>query len=176
MPSEKKELRELLKLAIKTLIFQEARVLQLEHAYTPSFVMDEMVRSIQEAKRQVIPLVRWMAPKERNVLIKKVIRQSVDEEIDRAIVARKNRCFRCIHLRYFDEEGAPQVNLPIKKGPARVIGCEITSISSKIQCKGFMESPTATSLEDYLMDMAFFYEVKEMFDRFEEIWDEYLTV
>jgi hypothetical protein len=28
--------------------------------------------------------------------------------------------------------------------------------------------------EDYLDEMAFLYEVKEMFDRFEEIWD-YLT-
>ena len=169
-----KELREAIRLGIKTLIIQEVRVFQLEQAYAPSFVIDEMVRSIQEAKRQVISLVRLIAPKERNALIKRVIRQSVDEEIDRAIEARKNRCFRCIHVRYFDDEGAPHVHLPIKKGPARVIGCEITSTPSKIQCKGFIESPAATSLEGYLMDISFFYEVKEMFDRFEEIWKDYL--
>jgi hypothetical protein len=126
-------------------------------------------------KRQVISLVRLIAPKERDALIKSVIRQSINEEIDQAIEARKNRCFRCIHVRYFDDEGAPHTHLPVRKGPARVIGCEITSAPSKIQCKGFVENPAATRIEEYLMDMAFFYEVKEMFDRFEEIWEDYFS-
>lgn len=175
MPFEKKEIRKLLKLTIKTLVFQEVRLLQLEQASSPSFMMEEMARSIQEAKRQVMELVRWIPPKERNVLIKKVVRQSIDEEIDQAIGARQNKCFRCIHVRYFDAEGFPHVKFPIQKGPARVMGCEIASRSSKAPCKEFVESPTATSLGEYLMDMAFFYEVKEMFDQFEEIWTDYLT-
>ncbi len=48
-----------------------------------------MARSIQEAKRQVMALVRLMPPKERDALIKRLIRQSVDEEIDQAIQVRK---------------------------------------------------------------------------------------
>ena len=175
MSVKDRELREAIKSAIRTLILQEIRVLQLEQAYTPSFVMDEMGRSIEEMKKHIISLVRWMEPKERNALIKRVIRQSVDEEIDRAIKTRRNRCLRCIHIRFFDEEGAPHVALPIRKGRARVIGCKITSNLSKIQCKGFMESPAATSFETYLQDMTLFYEVKEMFDQFEGIWEDYFT-
>jgi hypothetical protein len=56
MTPGKKELRGLLILAIKTLILQEVRVLQLEQVYTPSFVMDEMVRSIQEAGHLIGPI------------------------------------------------------------------------------------------------------------------------
>ena len=175
MPLKDRELREAIRLAIRTLILQEVRVLQLEQTYTPPFVMDEMGRSIEEKKRQVILLVRWMEPKERNALITRLVRRSVDEEIDRAIKARRNRCLRCIHVRYFDEEGAPHVNLPVRKGRARMIGCEITSNLSKIQCKGFIESPAATSLGAYILDMTLFYEVKEMFDQFEEIWEGYFT-
>ncbi len=175
MQEEDKKLKEAIRLTIKILILQEVRVLQLEQTHSPSMVMDEIIRSIQEAKREIISLVRWMAPKERNALIKRVIRQSVDEEIDQAIKVRKNKCLRCMHVRYVDEGGTPHIDLPIRKGRAWMIGCEITPAPSKIQCKGFIESSVATSLEDYLMDMAFLYEIKEMFDRFEEIWKDYLT-
>jgi hypothetical protein len=170
MPKER-VLREALRIAIKALIIQEVRVLQLEQACSPAFIIDEMALSIQEAKRQVIDLVRFMPTKERNALIKRLIRQSVDEEIDRSIQVRKNRCLRCIHVRYFDEAGSPHVNLPIGTGRARVIGCEVTS---KVQCRSFSENAMATPIEEYLSEIAFFYEVKEMFDQFEEIWD-YLT-
>ena len=63
MEARKKELREALKLAIKSLIIQEARVIQLEKSSPPPFVLDEMVRSIEEAKRRVTALVRLMRPK-----------------------------------------------------------------------------------------------------------------
>jgi hypothetical protein len=171
MTSKEKALREALRTAIKALIIQEVRVLQLEQARSPAFIIDEMARSIQEAKRQVIDLVRFMPTQERNALIKKLIRQSVDEEIDRSIQVRKNRCLRCIHVRYLDEVGSPHVNLPIGTGRARVIGCEVITSTSGVQCLHFTESPTATSIEDYLSEISFFYEVKEMFDQFNEIWD-----
>ena len=172
MRAEKKELRRALKLAIKGLIIQEVRLLQLEKSRPPAFILDEMARSIQEAKSQVMTLVRLMPPKERNLLIKRLVRQSVDEEIDQAIRVRKTRCFRCLHVRYFDEAGSSHVNLPFGMERAYVIGCEVTPVG--IQCQNFVESSRAFSTEDYLNEMAFLYEVKEMFDQFEEIWD-YLT-
>lgn len=172
MRSEKKELRQALKLAIKGLIIQEVRLSQLEKSRPPAFILDEMARSIQEAKSQVMALVRFMPPKERDALIKRLVRQSVDEEIDQAIQVRKTRCFRCLHVRYFDEAGSSHVNLPFGMGRAHVIGCEITRAG--IQCQNFIESSLAVSKEDYLNEMAFLYEVKEIFEQFEEIWD-YLT-
>jgi len=172
MRAEKKGLRQALKLAIKDLIIQEVRLLQLEQARPPAFILDEMARSIQEAKSQVMALVRFLPAKERNLLIKRLARQSVDEEIDQAIQVRKTRCFRCLHVRYFDEAGSSHVNLPFGMERAHVIGCEVTPVG--IQCQNFIESSSAFSTEDYLSEMAFLYEVKEMFDQFEEIWD-YLT-
>lgn len=176
MPLNKKELREALRLAIKTLIIQEVRVLQLERATTPSFIIDEMARSIQEAKREIISLVRLMPSKERNVFIKRLIRQSIDEEIDQGVQVRKNKCFRCIHVRYFDEEGSPYVNLPIGIRQVQIMGCDEIRTASKGRCRRFVERARATSLEDYLSEMALFYELREMFKRFKEIWKEYFLL
>ena len=175
MESKKKELREALRLAIKSLIIQEIRVIQLEQSFPPPFVLDEMVRSIEEAKRQVIALVRLMRPKERELLVKRLIRQSVDEEIDQAIRVRQKRCFRCTHVRYFDESGSPHSTFPIGEERARVIGCEMISSPSGVECRSFAESSLAISIGDYLDEMSIFYEVKEMFDQFEKIWENYLT-
>jgi len=172
MPSEKKELRDALKSAIKGLIIQEVRALQLEQSNAPAFVLDQVVRSIREVKREIIGLVRLMHPKERNTLIKRLIRQSVDEEIDQAIQVRKTRCFRCLHVRYFDEAGLSHVNLPRGKGRARAMGCQINPAG--IQCQDFVERSYAISNPDYLNEMAFLYEVKEKSKEFDEIWD-YLT-
>jgi hypothetical protein len=176
MTPEEKELRNALRLAIKILIIREVRVLQLERAYAPSFIIYEMARSIQEAKRQVISLIRLMPSKERNVLIKRLIRQSIDEEIDQGVQVRKNKCFRCIHVRYFDEEGSSYVNLSIGIRQVQIMGCDEIRAASKGRCRRFVERARATSLEDYLSEMALFYELREMFKRFEEIWGEYFLL
>jgi hypothetical protein len=42
MVQKDKELREAVRLGIKTLIIQEVRLLRLERAFTPPLVMDEM--------------------------------------------------------------------------------------------------------------------------------------
>ncbi len=173
MPPEKKELREVLRLGIKTLILQEVRALQLERAYTPSFIIDEMARSIQEAKRQVISLVRLMPSEERNGLIKRLIRQSIDDEIDRAIQLRKNKCIRCIHGRFYDELGTAYMNLPIGITRAKTIGCDKLQPSLRKRCRRFVETSMAISVEDYLNEMTLLYELREIFDRFEEIWMDY---
>jgi len=175
MESKKKELREALKLVIKSLIIQEVRRTQLEQSSLPPFVRDEMVRSIEEAKRQIIALVRLMRPKEREALIKRLIRQSVDEEIDQAIRVRQKRCFRCTHVRYFDEAGVSHAAFPIGEERARVIGCEMISSPSGVECRSFTESSLAISIGDYLDEMSTLCEVKEMFDQFERIWEDYLT-
>ncbi len=170
-----KKLRESLTSLIKGLIIQEVRFLQLKQSFSPQFILDEMGRSIDEIKRQVIAVVRWMPEREREVLLKRFIRQSVDEEIDQAIRLRQKKCFRCIHVRYFDEEGAPHTTLPAGDEKARVVGCEIVSSPFGEECRRFVESSLATSLEDYLDEMSILYEVKEMFEGFERIWEDYLT-
>jgi hypothetical protein len=175
MESRKKELREALKLVIKGLIIQETRRAQLEQSSSPSFVLDEMLRSIEEAKREVIVLVRLMRPRERETLIKRLIRQSVDEEIDQAIKVRQKRCFRCTHVRYFDETGAPHVAFPLGEERARVIGCEMISSPSGVECRTFTESSLAISIGDYLDEVSVLYEVRQTFDQIERIWEDYLT-
>ena len=175
MPPVKRELREALKLAIKSLIIQEVRRTQLEQSSPAPFVLDEMIRSIEETKRQVIALARLMPPKERELLVKRLIRQSVDEEVDQAIRVRQKRCFRCIHVRYFDDAGAPHSAFPTGEQRARVIGCEMISSPSGVECRSFTESFLAISIGDYLDEVGIFYEVKEMLDQFEKIWEDYLT-
>jgi len=175
METRKKELREALKSAIKGLIIQEVRVIQLEKSSAPLFVLDEMVRSIEEAKRRVTALVRLMRPKEREALIKRLIRQSVDEEIDQAIKMRQKRCFRCTHVRYFDEAGALHAAFPIGEERARVIGCEMISSPSGVECRTFTESSLAISIGDYLDEVSVLYEVRQTFDQFKKIWEDYLT-
>jgi hypothetical protein len=171
----KKELKEALKLAIKGLIIQEFRVLQLEQAHCPGFIIDEMARSIEEAKRQIITLVGFMPLKERDALIKRLIRRSVDEEIDHAIQVRRTRCFRCVHVRYFDDTGTSYGVFPSIRDRARVMGCEVIRPASGMECRSFIENPLTISMGDYLDEMSIFYEVKEMFDQLEKIWEDYLT-
>jgi len=175
MPSAKSDLRKALKLAIKTLVIQEVRVLQLEPAATPSFIIDEMARSLQEAKREIISLIRLIPSKEREALIKRLIRQSIDEEIDQGVQVRKNRCFRCVHVRYFDDKGASHMDLPSGIRQAQAFGCDEVRTASEDRCRRFVETARATPLEDYLSEMALLYELREMFERFEEIWKDYLS-
>ncbi len=173
MPPNQRETKKALRMGIKTLIIQEVRVLQLERAYAPSFIIDEMARSIQEAKKQVISLVRLIPSKERNAFIKRFIRQSIDEEIDQGIQVRKNKCIRCVHGRFYDEGGTPHMNLPIGIIQVQTIGCDKVQPSLRRNCRRFVETARATSIENYLDEMALLYELREMFERFNEIWKEY---
>jgi hypothetical protein len=140
-----------------------------------------MKRSIQEAKVQVMSLTRSMDPHERNVLIKRIIDQSVDEEVDEAIGARKNKCLRCIHVRYFDEAGSAYFDLPY--GVDREGACDVSTLQIVCEnppipgasCEEFTEKRSASPLGEYLDEIRLFYEVKEMLDRLEEIWEGYLN-
>ena len=174
MQVKDKELREAIKLGIRTLIIQEVRLLRLEHSFTPHIVIDVMSQSIQDTKREIAKLARAMAQKERAALLKRMIRQAVDEEINRAIELRKTRCIRCVHGRFYDEVGTAHPNLPVNTR-AEQIGCDKLRPSLRKSCGRFVETSKAVSLEHYLNEMTLLYEFRELINRMEEIWKGYLT-
>jgi hypothetical protein len=173
MPSKMNELRDTLKLAIKTLILQEVRVLRLEQGFTPHIVIDEMSRSIQETKKTIIKLTRAMKDKENAALLKRMILQAVNEEIDRDIQLRKTKCIRCLHGRFYDEEGTAHLNLPVGIHRAQTIGCDKLRPSLRKSCRRFVEISMTASLDDYLNGMTLLYEFRELINRIEEIWEDY---
>src|SRR4030066_1619579 len=136
MASKKKELREVLRLGIKTLIIQEVRLLRLERSFTPHIIIDEKSHSIQYTKKEIVKLTKAMAQKERAALLRKMIRQAVDEEIDQAIQLRKTRCIRCLHGRFYDEAGTAHANLPVKTR-AEAVGCDKLRPSLRKSCRRF---------------------------------------
>jgi len=173
MPIRDKELREAIKLGVKTLILQEVRLLRLERSFTPHIIIEEISHSIQDTKKEIVKLTKTMAQKERTVLLKKMIRQAVDEEIDQAIQLRKTRCIRCLHGRFYDGEGTAHMNLPVRTR-AEKIGCDKLRPSLRKSCRRFVEMSKAASLDQYLNEMALLYEFRELIDRIEEILKEYL--
>jgi len=64
--------------------------------------------------------------------------------------------------------------LPVGIRQAQIIGCVKIKPASKDRCRRFVEGATATSVEDYLSEMAVLYELQEIFERFKEIWEDYL--
>jgi len=169
----KKDSRKTLKSGIKTLILQEVRLLRLERSFTPNIIIDEMSRSIQGTKRELVKLAKGMGQKERTLLLKKMIRQAVDKEIERAIQLRKTKCIRCLHGRFYDEAGTAHVNLPIGVHRVQTVGCDKLSPSLRKSCRRFVEKSMGTSLDDYLNEMTLLYEFRDIINRMEEIWKGY---
>ncbi|MDI6762130.1 MAG: hypothetical protein QME83_03770 [Thermodesulfobacteriota bacterium] len=174
MPLDK-ELKKVLKLGIKTIVFQEIRLLRMEQAFTPEIVLGGISQSIEETKREIARLTRTMSHKERASLLKKMIRQAADEEIDRAIQLRKNRCLRCIHGRFYDRSEVPYSNLPLNENLVQTFGCDQLRPALRKTCRRFVETSTTPFLEEYLNEIAFLYEFREMVDRMEEIWKDFLS-
>jgi hypothetical protein len=174
MPVKDKELKEAIKMGIKTLIIQEVRLLRLEHTFTPPLIIDEMSHSIRDTKREIVKLAKAMVQKERVTLLRKMIRQAVDEEIDRAIQLRKTRCVRCLHRRFYDEAGMAHTSLPVKTR-AEAVGCDKLRPSLRKSCRRFVEMSTAPSLDQYLNEMTLLYEFRDVMNRIEEIWKDYLN-
>ena len=172
MPVQEKELKKTIKLGIKTLIIQEVRLLRLEHSFTPHIVIDEISHSIQDTKKEIVKLTKAMAQKERAALLRKMICQAVDEEIDRAIQLRKTRCVRCLHGRFYDEAGSAHANLPVKTR-AEAIGCDKLRPSLRKSCRRFVEMSTAPSLDQYLNEMTLLYEFRDVISRIEVVWKDY---
>ncbi len=172
MPVKERELKEAIKLGIRTLIIQEVRLLRLEHAFTPRMIIDEMSQAIQETKRGIVKLTKAMAQKERGTFLKRMIRQAVDEEIDRAIELRKTRCIRCLHGRFYDAAGTAHANLPVKTR-AEAIGCDKLRPNLRKRCRRFVEASRAVSLEGYLNEMTVLYEFRDVISGVEEVWNDY---
>jgi hypothetical protein len=172
MPVKEKELKKAIKIEIKALILQEVRLSRLERAFTPYVMTDEISHSIQETKRMLIKLTRSMDHKKRTVLLKRMVCQAVDEEIDRAIALRKTKCIRCLHGRFYDEAGTAYVNLPVKTRVV-AIGCDQFRPGLRKSCRRFVEMPMAPSLDDYFNEVSFLYELRDVLSRMEEIWRDY---
>jgi hypothetical protein len=172
MAGKEKELKKAIKMGIKTLILQEVRLSRLERAFTPFVMTDEMSHSIQETKRMIIKLTRSMDHKKRTVLLKRMVCQAVDEEIERAIALRKTKCIRCLHGRFYDEAGTAYVNLPVKTR-AVAIGCDQFRPGLRKSCRRFVEISMATSLGQYLNEMTLLYEFRDLINQIEEIWKDY---
>jgi hypothetical protein len=134
-----------------------------------------MAHSIGDTKKEIMKLVRSFSQKERATLLKKMIRQAVDEEIDQGIQLRKTRCIRCLHGRFYDEEGIAYMNLPIGLHRAQRIGCDKLRPSLRKSCRRFVEMSKTSSLDNYLNEMTLLYEFREMIDGIEEIWKDYFT-
>ena len=174
MPVQQKELKRVIRIGVKTLILQEVRLLRLEHSVAPPMMIDQLSRSIQESKKEIVKLAKAMAQRERAALLRKMIRQTVDEEIDRAIELRKTRCVRCLHGRFYDEAGTAHANLPVKT-TAEAVGCDKLRPSLSKSCRRFVEMSTAPSLDQYLNEMTLLYEFRDVIDRIEEVWKGYFT-
>jgi len=171
---QQKDLKKAIKIGVKTLVIQEVRLLRLEHAFTPAFIVAEMSHSIQETKREIAKLAKPLAQKERASLLRRMIRQAVDEEIDQAIEFRKNRCVRCLHGRFYDETGAAHESLPVKTRAER-IGCDQLRPNLRKSCRRFVQISTAASLDHYLNEMTLLYKFRDVIDQIEEFWKDYLT-
>lgn len=175
MSVKEKELREGLRLGIKSLIFQEVRLLQLERSFTPPIIIDEISRSIQEIKKEIIQLTREISERERTLLLKKMLRQAVDEEIDHLVELRKTRCIRCVHGRFYDEIGTAHVHLPLGDQRAQSIGCDEFLSDLRDSCVRFVEVSIGPSTDHFLNEVTLLYEFRDLIDQIEEIWRDYLT-
>lgn len=169
------ELKKVLKLGIRSLVFQEVRLFRMNPAITPGVVRDEIALSIDETKREIIELTRDLSPQERSTLLRELIHQMVDDEIERAIQLRRNRCLRCIHGRFYDRRGTPYPHLPLDEALPQAFGCDEFRPALQKRCERFEEAFTAHSLEDYLNELAFLYEFREMIEQMEEIWEDYFN-
>ena len=176
MRSNKKEFKEALKSTIENLVIQEIRLLQLARTHTPPFMLEEMAVSIKESKREVVLLAESLTQRERASLIKRMVREAVEEEIERTVQHRGNPCLHCVHLRYYDWELNPHATFPVGMGQARAIGCDQLQAVSRVRCERFVETSGAISVMDYVEEMNLLYEMREMFKKMKEIWEEYLIL
>ena len=169
------ELKEILKLGIRALVFQEVRLLRMGQGLTPKILLEEIIHGIQETKSEIVQIARRLDEKERVSLLQTMIQETVDEEIERAIQFREKRCLRCIHGRFYDRSERAYSSLPADEELAEGYGCDQVQPDLQKSCQQFVETTTAHSLEEYLDEIALLYEFREWFDQIEEIWRDYLT-
>lgn len=166
-------MRKGLRPGIETLVLQEIRFLKVGQTFTPGIIINEIMRSIQDAKKGIVRLTRAMGHQERTTLLKKMFEQAVDKEIDRLIESRKCKCLRCIHGRFYDRSGTAYPHLPVGTIQVHAVGCERSRSGPPKTCRRFVEIWTAYSLKDYLIEISLLYEFRESISGTEEIWKEY---
>jgi hypothetical protein len=176
MRSTKKESKEALRSVVEHLVGQEIRLSQFSRVHTPSFILEELSVSIKESKKEVVHLTEALTQKERVTLIRRMIREAVEEEIERTVRHRGNPCLRCGHLRYYDWELNPHETFPTGISRAMAIGCDRLQAVSPVRCEQFIETSGTISVLDYVDELALLYEVREMFKKMREIWEEYLML
>jgi len=174
MPIDK-ELRKVLRSGVKTLVLHEVRLLWMHQVSAPEIVKDDVSRSLEETKREIVRLTRTMSYKEKVPLIRRMIQQAVDDEIDRAIKLRKNRCLRCTHGRFYDHSETPFSNLPLNQDLAQAFGCDKLRPALRKTCRRFVETATAHPLDEYLDGITLLYEFREWVGQIEEIWKDYFN-
>jgi hypothetical protein len=174
MAVRKKELMEALRVGVKTLVLQETRVLRLERSHTPHFVIEAMSDSIKETRDTIARLTGGMEGKAKALLLRRMVRQAVDEEIDHAVELRKVRCLRCTNMRFYDETGTAHVSLPVGADVQRnlsavTVGCDQVRPDLRKKCVRFVETAKAVLVDDYLNEVTLLYEVREILSRLKEI-------
>ena len=157
-------------MGIKSLVLQEVRLLRLERSDTARFVIEAMKESIRETKKRIVRLTRGMEERERTLLLKRMIRQAVDEEIDQAVQVRNTRCLRCVNMRFYDETGAAHLRLPAGRHVAWnvsqiTIGCDQVRPDLRKKCVRFEETARATLIDNYLNEVTLLYEVRQILIR-----------
>ncbi len=171
MGPTKKKLKDSLKPAVENLVCQETRLIHFKRMGAPSFVMEGTVEAIKELKRELVSLMQPVGQRERSGLIKEMIGEAVEEEIERTVRQRGNPCLRCTHLRYYDWEMTPHEEFPMGANPAKAIGCDELQPLSRVRCERFVETVGAVSAEEYIEEMNLLYELREMFQEMKEIWE-----
>lgn len=169
------EIKEGLRSEIKSLVLYEIRLHRLKQTFTPEIMIDEISRFIEEIKREIVRLTRTMSYRERIFHLRRMIKEAVEEEIDRTIQLRQKKCLRCIHGRFYDESGNAFLNLPVNSTLIQTIGCEETTSDFEGDCKRFIERVSANSIEEYLEEVNLLYEFKEWIDHIEELWQDYFN-
>jgi hypothetical protein len=174
MAVRKEEITEALRVGVKTLVIQETRLLRLERGSTPHFVIEAMEGSIEETKKLITKLTRGMEQKDRRVLLRRMVRQAVDEEVDHAVELRKVRCLRCTNMRFYDESVTAHVHLPagvdLQRNLSAIrVGCDQVRPDLRKKCVRFVENSRASLLDEYLNEITLLYEVREILSRLNQI-------
>jgi len=176
MPIRKKELTEAIRVGVKTLVLQEVRMLRLERSSTPHFVIEAMADSAQETRKTIAKLTKGMEERAKILLLRRMVRQAVDEEIDHALELRKARCLRCTNMRFYDDTGTAHVRLPVgadlqRNLSALKVGCDQVRPDLRKKCVRFEEAARANLIDNFLNEVTLLYEVREILSRVNEIWN-----
>lgn len=157
---------------VKRLVLQEIRLSRSKQTFSQDIIINEISRSIEDTKAGIVRLTRSISFKQREKLLRQMLMDAIDEEIDRAVKFRSFRCLRCIHVRFYDNAESSYEILPSKNDLIKTIGCDHDSCSSELKCERFVEI-SSSNLENYLNDIVLLYEFREWINQIDELWQKY---